>query len=190
MLECLIQTLLFQQAPIQAVILPHPLTFPVTLIGRSLSGGGLFLSPLLAAGLNDNLPVVMMRFHRSVRTFPNEPIIKDPTPSHGLCIPTEQHLTLFECFCIYFIPAHTHMAFDHADSAPSELRSIRFCPPHCTGFDRHGWWECRYCRSKYLPKAGTSSLLRIHLPPHSRNKLESPLDQCVLSPRSLQGFPG
>jgi len=52
-----------------------------------------------------------------------------------------------------------------------------------TRFYRHGRRKCRYCRSKYLPLAGTSSVLRNHLPPHTRCDLESPRERNVFLPR-------
>jgi len=105
-----------------------------------------------------------MRFQGAAGPFPTQPFQKDPMLSHGLCIPTEQGETLSESSVSASSPSHTDMTFDQADPTASKQRSFRFYPPRC------------YQASL----AGTSSLLRVHLPPRTRLNLEFPLDRTAL----------
>lgn len=72
-------------------------------------------------------------------------------------------------------PFTTEQAFGSEQPPQTGCGSFRFYPPHC-------------CQASL---AGTSSLLRIHLPPHTASvRLEFPLDFTYPKEGTVQGFPG
>ena len=102
------------------------------------------------------------------------PPIKCPAPSSSLC-PARSSFTTSKNIQIYFLPSHLTRLLTLASPCKPCCRSFRFYPPHCY----------------QLSQAGTSSLLRIHLPPHTASDhLEFPLDFSYPQRGTVQGFPG
>ena len=106
--------------------------------------------------------------------FHNLPPIKCPASSSSLC-PARSSSTTSKNIQIYFLPSQPTRLLALANPCKPGCRSFRFYPPHC------------YQASL----AGISSLLRIHLPPHTASDcLESPLDFSYPISGTVQGFPG